>query len=296
MPLLACRIGHCRKPSSGHLQPEIELRATTCPGLISSRPSESGSTWVGLRTRFFPQARPGAGWPRPTSDPVDEFSDLPPEFSDDHIRVEMPGRPPAGTDQVATPRPVAGDGADTCQTGHTTDSGNRPGPDATAVCDRAAQTRGRRRLGTGSVLAAEEATSVASGSGRRPRSGRPRQCLNDQRISDHARPVEGGAQAADMAWSLLEIISLSNDTTQPQERALAADALLNLLPKLTARILMSIADRMSLMEAPPRLIVNQLVRDHRPEIAGPLARKSAPESAIRISWKYPPAVTFRAFA
>ena len=37
---------------------------------------------------------------------------------------------------------------------------------------------------------------------------------------------------------------------------------------------MAISDRLSLMEAPPRLIVNQLARDHRPDIAGPLLEKS----------------------
>jgi uncharacterized protein (DUF2336 family) len=102
----------------------------------------------------------------------------------------------------------------------------------------------------------------------------PSQPSKNPQASGSAKPGEGGAQAAEKAWSLLEIISLSNDTAQPQERALAADALLNLLPKLSARILMTISERMSLMEAPPRLIVNQLVRDHRPEIAGPLLEKS----------------------
>jgi uncharacterized protein (DUF2336 family) len=99
--------------------------------------------------------------------------------------------------------------------------------------------------------------------------------LSLKQLNPAVQPSEASAQAADMAWSLLEIISLSPDSAQPQERGLAADALLSLLPRLTGRILMAISDRISLMESPPRLIVNQLARDQRPEVCGPLLEKSS---------------------
>ena len=197
---------------------------------------------------IFPSSPPRRRVAGPTSHPLDEFSDLPPEFSDDHIRVEMPALAPRSesVDQVAAPGPVA----ETAPT--------LARPDNYRFWEQTSVRTAAGEAATGEdprpypvpetkvEPAAAAATSAASEAVAPSPVAAPPQRLNDLRPSTPAPSGEAGAQAADMAWSLLEIISLSNDTAQPQERALAADALLNLLPKLTARILMTIADRMSL--------------------------------------------------
>ncbi|HEY7750468.1 MAG TPA: DUF2336 domain-containing protein [Aestuariivirgaceae bacterium] len=84
---------------------------------------------------------------------------------------------------------------------------------------------------------------------------------------------EPSEEASEVARSLLEIMSLPNNATQPQERALAADTLLQLLRRLPVKSLVAMAERLSFMEAPPPLILAQLIHDQRIEVAGPLLEK-----------------------
>jgi uncharacterized protein (DUF2336 family) len=80
-------------------------------------------------------------------------------------------------------------------------------------------------------------------------------------------------EAGDVARSLLEIMSLPANATQPQERALAADSLLHLLDRLPLKTLIAMVERLSLMESPPPLILAELIHDARIEVAGPLLEK-----------------------
>ena len=61
----------------------------------------------------------------------------------------------------------------------------------------------------------------------------------------------------------------------PQERALAADTLLLLLPRMPVRQLVRLAERVAIMDNPPPLLVAKLIRDPRPEIMAPVLERSA---------------------
>ncbi len=77
-------------------------------------------------------------------------------------------------------------------------------------------------------------------------------------------------ESAELARSLLDMMSASNSNGLPQERALAADTLLRLVPKLPLKSLLMLAERLCMMESPPQLIVAKLICDPRIEVAGPL--------------------------
>jgi len=88
---------------------------------------------------------------------------------------------------------------------------------------------------------------------------------------DIAEPDQGSEE---VARSLLGIMSAPSGASQPQERALAADTLLRLIPRLSVRTLITIADRVSVMENPPPLLIGRLLRDPRDEVAGPLLERA----------------------
>ncbi len=75
---------------------------------------------------------------------------------------------------------------------------------------------------------------------------------------------------AELARSLLDMMASSNSSGLPQERALAADTLLRMLPKLPLKSLVMLSERLCLMEQPPQLIVAKLIADQRVEVSGPL--------------------------
>lgn len=75
---------------------------------------------------------------------------------------------------------------------------------------------------------------------------------------------------AELARSLLDMMASSNSSGLPQERALAADTLLRMLPKLPLKSLIMLSERLCLMEQPPQLIVAKLIADTRVEVSGPL--------------------------
>ncbi|MFO0992431.1 MAG: DUF2336 domain-containing protein [Hyphomicrobiales bacterium] len=77
------------------------------------------------------------------------------------------------------------------------------------------------------------------------------------------------------AKSLLDIMSGPAGVSQPQERALAADTLQRLAPRLATRTLMTIAERVSMMDAPPPLLIGFLLRHPREEVAKPLLERAS---------------------
>ena len=93
----------------------------------------------------------------------------------------------------------------------------------------------------------------------------------------HAATVAGLSEAdedsGELALSLLDMMSASAGSAQPQERALAADTLLRLIPRVPPRQLLAVAERLAMMEAPPALLVARLIRDPRPELAAPLLER-----------------------
>jgi uncharacterized protein (DUF2336 family) len=76
--------------------------------------------------------------------------------------------------------------------------------------------------------------------------------------------------AGELARSLLDMMLSNPSAGQPQERALAADALLKLVPRIPLKSLVMVVDRLSIMESPPHLLVSKLINDPRIEVAGPL--------------------------
>ena len=86
------------------------------------------------------------------------------------------------------------------------------------------------------------------------------------------KPADENADddAGELARSLLDMMLSNPSAGQPQERALAADALLKLVPRIPLKSLVMVVDRLSIMELPPHLLVSKLIHDPRIEVAGPL--------------------------
>jgi hypothetical protein len=83
-------------------------------------------------------------------------------------------------------------------------------------------------------------------------------------------PAEPDDDAGDLARSLLDMMLSNPSSGLPQERALAADALLKLVPRIPLKALITIVERLSIMEQPPHLLIARLINDPRIEVAGPL--------------------------
>jgi uncharacterized protein (DUF2336 family) len=77
-------------------------------------------------------------------------------------------------------------------------------------------------------------------------------------------------EAAELARSLLDMMASSNSAGLPQERALAADTLLRMLPRLPIKSLVILAERVRLMDNPPTLLMAKLIADPNIVVAGPL--------------------------
>lgn len=88
--------------------------------------------------------------------------------------------------------------------------------------------------------------------------------------ADNAADEQPDEDAGELARSLLDMMLSNPSAGQPQERALAADALLKLVPRIPLRALVLVVDRLSIMESPPHLLVSKLIHDPRIEVAGPL--------------------------
>ena len=89
-----------------------------------------------------------------------------------------------------------------------------------------------------------------------------------------AQPIlqtpEQEQEAAELARSLLDMMASSNSAGLPQERALAADTLLRMLPRLPIKSLIMLAERVRLMDNPPSLLMAKLIADPNIVVAGPL--------------------------
>ncbi len=96
-----------------------------------------------------------------------------------------------------------------------------------------------------------------------------------QRSFSDALPVAEGQDLAELTRSLLDMMASGNSAGLPQERALAADTLLRLVPRLEMKPLILLAQRLSIMENPPHLLTARLIRDPRVEVAGPLLEDCA---------------------
>lgn len=90
-----------------------------------------------------------------------------------------------------------------------------------------------------------------------------------------APTVMNEAEAMDLARSLLDMMSASAGNALPQERLLAADTLLRLVPRLPLKPRVMLADRIGIMEQPPHLLVSKLIRDTAIEVAGPLLENAS---------------------
>ena len=80
-------------------------------------------------------------------------------------------------------------------------------------------------------------------------------------------PGEAAAALLDIVWGAVDL--------PPQERSMAGDTLLLLLPRLSARELGLLAERIAAMDQPPPQLVSRLVHDHRPEVGGVVLERSA---------------------
>ena len=80
-------------------------------------------------------------------------------------------------------------------------------------------------------------------------------------------PGEAAAALLDIIWGAVDL--------PPQERSMAGDTLLLLLPQLSARDLGMLAERVAAMDQPPPLLVSRLVNDPRPEVGGVVLERSA---------------------
>lgn len=84
------------------------------------------------------------------------------------------------------------------------------------------------------------------------------------------RPQAEDPEAGERALALLDIMAVPTAGSLPQERALANDTLLRLIPRMPLRALRHLAERVCLMEAPSEMLVRRLINDPRIEVSGPL--------------------------
>ncbi len=80
-------------------------------------------------------------------------------------------------------------------------------------------------------------------------------------------PGEAATALLDIIWGAVDL--------PPQERSMACDTLLILLPQLPGRDVAVLAERIAAMEAPPGPLASRLLRDPRPEVGGVLLERSA---------------------
>jgi len=84
---------------------------------------------------------------------------------------------------------------------------------------------------------------------------------------------EADLGSGDLALSLLDMMSAGAGSGLPHERALAADTLLRLVPRVPVKQLVAIVERLAIMESPPALLVAKLIRDPRAEVVAPLLER-----------------------
>ena len=103
---------------------------------------------------------------------------------------------------------------------------------------------------------------------------------------------EQDAEASELARSLLDMMAKGAAAGQPQERALAADTLLRMMPTLPLKSRVMLANRLCLMEQPHHLLVAKLITDPEISVAGPLLEDCAhltDEDLLRVLAEQDPA-------
>jgi uncharacterized protein (DUF2336 family) len=65
-------------------------------------------------------------------------------------------------------------------------------------------------------------------------------------------------------------MAIPTEGSLPQERALANDTLLRLIPRMPLKSLRRLAERVCMMEVPSQMLVRRLINDPRIEVSGPL--------------------------
>lgn len=84
--------------------------------------------------------------------------------------------------------------------------------------------------------------------------------------------VDTELQSAETARTLLDIMAMPTGV-QPQERALAGDTLLRLVSRMPVASLVSLCERLCIMDAPPPLLVRRLLSHENMAVAGPLLER-----------------------
>ncbi len=92
--------------------------------------------------------------------------------------------------------------------------------------------------------------------------------LVERRLTERPKPED--SEAGVRAHSLLDIMAKPTEGSLPQERALANDTLLRLIPRMPLKSLHHLAQRVCLMPVPSQMLVRRLINDPRIEVAGPL--------------------------
>ncbi|MGQ0484371.1 MAG: DUF2336 domain-containing protein [Hyphomicrobiales bacterium] len=87
-----------------------------------------------------------------------------------------------------------------------------------------------------------------------------------------ALATETDEDAGELARSLLDMMS-SGGSVLPQERALAADTLLRLTPRIPTKTLVAVVERLAVMDNPPQLLLAKLIRDPCAEVAAALLER-----------------------
>jgi uncharacterized protein (DUF2336 family) len=90
----------------------------------------------------------------------------------------------------------------------------------------------------------------------------------ERRVLEQPQPED--VEAGERALALLDIMAIPTSGSLPQERALANDTLLRLIPRMPLRSLRHLAERVCMMEAPSEMLVRRLINDPRIEVSGPL--------------------------
>lgn len=88
-----------------------------------------------------------------------------------------------------------------------------------------------------------------------------------------AETAQADGESGELALTLLDMMSGGSGSALPQERTLAADTLLRILPRIPVKQLLAVVERVAIMESPPPLLVAKLIRDTRPEVVGPLLER-----------------------
>ncbi|MCA3561520.1 MAG: DUF2336 domain-containing protein [Aestuariivirga sp.] len=79
-------------------------------------------------------------------------------------------------------------------------------------------------------------------------------------------PGEAASAVLDIMWGATDL--------PPQERSMAGDTLLLLLPRLSAGEVAMLAERIAAMDRPPPLLVSRLLGDPRPEVGGVMLERA----------------------